>query len=82
MARKRFEKGEVVEVQRRVGGPWTTATYDKPMVDWRAHHRVNVDPHHVDAMTGNDTTAENPRGYVSTLDIVPSRRIRKPGARP
>lgn len=78
---KRFDPGEVVEVQVAVNAPWTTTTY-KERGSARGHHVVEAEEHPISLKTGEATTVDDPNVFMSRVRVVPSRRIRLPAGSP
>lgn len=84
MRRKCFTAGEAVEIARDTShyirpSSWESATYVKSIPDMRGWHMVGLakgKERRINAMSGMETSADDPQSYVSDRLLVPSRRIR------
>lgn len=81
-SKKVFERGQIVDVQREPGWtvPWEHATYVEPIEAMKGWHEVTLhgEPRYIDSMTGMETDATNPRGYMTKRLSVPTQRVRVP----
>lgn len=78
--RKKFENGDVIEVQIAVDAKWEPATYTRAA--WRGWHTVHLGrDRYFDSMNGREVTADNPRAYRTRSACVPSRRMKLKGER-
>lgn len=74
-----FVEGDKVSVQRAVDAHWEDATYESPSTGLRGWHRVRLPPGHerrINTMSGEETTPDDPQGSVTSLLIIPKRRLR------
>lgn len=84
MARKTFEHGDAVEIQREVGRPWEPALYERTvdMSSRHGHHWVKLAPGsaplYIDSMSGMHFEERDLEGrrYLTDTLIVPSIRVR------
>lgn len=78
MKKKKFRKGQRVDVQREPSASWESAEYHSA-ASFPGHHVVVLPlgrERRVDVMTGDETGTNNPRSYLTRHLCVPSRRIR------
>jgi hypothetical protein len=77
MSRKKFEKGQHVEVQVTVGGAWEPATYQNAYSDWRGWHRAKLTRlRRINSQTGRETSVDDPQGFLTDHVSVPTQRLR------
>jgi ferredoxin-NADP reductase len=77
MSRKKFEKGQHVEVQVKVDGAWEPATYQNAYSDWRGWHSVRLTrQRRMSSQTGNETSVDDPQGFLTDHVSVPTQRLR------
>ena len=77
---KEFEVDQLVEIQREAGHTvrWEPCFYAGRVTGMRGWHRVRaLDPvRRINSMTGMETNADDPQGFITDSMIVPTRRIR------